>query len=253
MAGINDISRGRADYNAPIRPQTYNLFNDIVATNNPPTPDAAIPAMRQGYMIPVANNGQLAPPVIQSSPWAGYAYRTLQGPWGGLGVQPLIGFNSPYPHVLNGVPNSFMDWMPFFSQFMVNPYMMGMMAGQQRQAQPAKSAGTGNGGNAPAKNSTPSNPAPAPAMAPPQQEPAFALQYPLPWYEPQPYQPAPPAQVIPQLATPAPIPDDYSIPRPYVDDGTYAFAQDVGLWDNYISPAARAVWDWLGANSPNRE
>lgn len=98
------------------------------------------------------------PPVMmQSDPYATAAYRTYTDPYGQIGVQPLIGFPSRYPHVLSGVPNS-----PFRVQGFINallpqagfmPFigMPQMPIGMQPRAQ-----GTGNNNS----NNTNKNTAP---------------------------------------------------------------------------------------------
>lgn len=64
----------------------------------------AIPASGAQYSAPGAYEGYADygfPPVMyQRSPYATAAYRTYMSPFGQLGVQPLIGFPSAYPHVI---------------------------------------------------------------------------------------------------------------------------------------------------------
>ena len=58
------------------------------------------------YSAPGARAGYEAagmPPVMQqSNPYATAAFRTTMDPYGNVGVQPLVGFPSQYPHVVNG-------------------------------------------------------------------------------------------------------------------------------------------------------
>ena len=58
------------------------------------------------YSAPGARAGYDAagmPPVMhQSNPYATAAFRTTMDPYGNVGVQPLVGFPSQYPHVVNG-------------------------------------------------------------------------------------------------------------------------------------------------------
>ena len=63
------------------------------------------------------------PPVMQqSSPYATAAFRTTMDPYGNVGVQPLVGFPSQYPHVVNGaVTDPMMREMPGIMPFMQVP------------------------------------------------------------------------------------------------------------------------------------
>lgn len=78
------------------------------------------------YSAPGARAGYEAagmPPVMQqSSPYATAAFRTTMDPYGNVGVQPLVGFPSQYPHVVNGaVTDPMMREMPGLMPFMQVP------------------------------------------------------------------------------------------------------------------------------------
>lgn len=120
MAGLADISGGRADYgySSPSR----SLFDDLAAKAMQTQEVPVAPNM--GYAMPSA-------PIIQDSPFAQYAWRTVPNLFGGLGVQPLMGFPSAYPHVLNGTPDSFLRWIPMLQSMM--PPMQPLQWPQQKQ------------------------------------------------------------------------------------------------------------------------
>ena len=78
------------------------------------------------YSAPGARAGYEAagmPPVVyQRNPYATTAFRTTMDPYGNVGVQPLVGFPSQYPHVLNGaVVDPMMREMPGLAPFMQVP------------------------------------------------------------------------------------------------------------------------------------
>lgn len=78
------------------------------------------------YSAPGARAGYEAagmPPVMhQSNPYATAAFRTTMDPYGNVGVQPLVGFPSQYPHVVNGaVTDPMMREMPGLMPFMQVP------------------------------------------------------------------------------------------------------------------------------------
>lgn len=78
------------------------------------------------YSAPGARAGYEAagmPPVVyQRNPYATAAFRTTMDPYGNVGVQPLVGFPSQYPHVLNGaVVDPMMREMPGLAPFMQVP------------------------------------------------------------------------------------------------------------------------------------
>ena len=78
------------------------------------------------YSAPGARAGYEAagmPPVMQqSNPYATAAFRTTMDPYGNVGVQPLVGFPSQYPHVVNGaVIDPMMREMPGLMPFMQVP------------------------------------------------------------------------------------------------------------------------------------
>lgn len=78
------------------------------------------------YSAPGARAGYEAagmPPVMQqSNPYATAAFRTTMDPYGNVGVQPLVGFPSQYPHVVNGaVTDPMVREMPGIMPFMQVP------------------------------------------------------------------------------------------------------------------------------------
>lgn len=78
------------------------------------------------YSAPGARAGYEAagmPPVMQqSNPYATAAFRTTMDPYGNVGVQPLVGFPSQYPHVVNGaVVDPMMRELPGLAPFMQVP------------------------------------------------------------------------------------------------------------------------------------
>ena len=78
------------------------------------------------YSAPGARAGYEAagmPPVVyQHNPYATAAFRTTMDPYGNVGVQPLVGFPSQYPHVLNGaVVDPLMRELPGLAPFMQVP------------------------------------------------------------------------------------------------------------------------------------
>ena len=78
------------------------------------------------YSAPGARAGYEAagmPPVVyQRNPYAMAAFRTTMDPYGNVGVQPLVGFPSQYPHVLNGaVVDPMMRELPGLAPFMQVP------------------------------------------------------------------------------------------------------------------------------------
>ena len=78
------------------------------------------------YSAPGARAGYEAagmPPVVyQHNPYATAAFRTTMDPYGNVGVQPLVGFPSQYPHVLNGaVVDPMMRELPGLAPFMQVP------------------------------------------------------------------------------------------------------------------------------------
>ena len=78
------------------------------------------------YSAPGARAGYEAagmPPVMyQRNPYATAAFRTTMDPYGNVGVQPLVGFPSQYPHVVNGaVVDPMMRELPGLAPFMQVP------------------------------------------------------------------------------------------------------------------------------------
>lgn len=112
------------------------------------------------YSAPGARAGYEAagmPPVVyQRNPYATAAFRTTMDPYGNVGVQPLVGFPSQYPHVLNGaVVDPMMREMPGLAPFMQVPVGPAL----QQATTPVRRAAPG----APARPAAPAAPAAAPA------------------------------------------------------------------------------------------
>jgi hypothetical protein len=109
------------------------------------------------YSAPGARAGYEAagmPPVMyQSSPYATAAFRTTMDPYGNVGVQPLVGFPSQYPHVVNGaVTDPMVREMPGIMPFMqvpAGPALQQATTPVRRAAAPA----------APVRRTTPAAPA----------------------------------------------------------------------------------------------
>ena len=100
------------------------------------------------YSAPGARAGYEAagmPPVVyQRNPYTTAAFRTTMDPYGNVGVQPLVGFPSQYPHVLNGaVVDPMMREMPGLAPFMqvpVGPALQQATAPARRAAPAAHAA-----------------------------------------------------------------------------------------------------------------
>lgn len=91
----------------------------------------------------------IPPVVMQRNPYATAAYRTYTDPYGQIGVQPLIGFPSAYPHVLSGVPGSLYRHIGEFAQALPYTPLMQMMATGQfppMQARPTTQTRVRGGG-----------------------------------------------------------------------------------------------------------
>lgn len=109
------------------------------------------------YSAPGARAGYEAagmPPVVyQRNPYATAAFRTTMDPYGNVGVQPLVGFPSQYPHVVNGaVVDPMMRELPGLVPFMqvpVGPTLQQATAPARRAAPAA----------APVRSTTPAAPA----------------------------------------------------------------------------------------------
>lgn len=159
MAGITDISGGRADYgySSPSR----SLFDDLAAKAMQ-TQEVPV-ASQMGYSMPSA-------PIIQDSPYAQYAWRTVPNLFGGLGVQPLMGFPSAYPHVLNGTPDSFLRWIPMLQSMM--PPMQPLQWPQQKQGKTVQPMSPVSAAAQASTTTTPVRQTPTTVVAPPVNPPA---------------------------------------------------------------------------------
>lgn len=75
------------------------------------------PGSRAGYEA-----AGMPPVMYQHNPYATAAFRTTMDPYGNVGVQPLVGFPSQYPHVVNGaVIDPMMRELPGLTPFMQVP------------------------------------------------------------------------------------------------------------------------------------
>lgn len=183
MAGLADIAGGRAAW-----PQDGGLAQLARSVN------AYDAAMNQA---PVFMHPQ--------TPFTPIAYRTIQDPYGQMGVQPLVGFPSVYPHVLSGVPNN-----PFQTVFPLLQAMMPPMMPLQWGGMPkASRRGGGSGGGAGRAGNTAgaakAAPRPAPATIFVNDEMQNVIP-PDPAMFAAPVVPATPA--APPVYTPVPTPDD---------------------------------------------
>lgn len=88
----------------------------MVATQSSGTHYSA-PGARAGYEA-----AGMPPVMYQHNPYATAAFRTTMDPYGNVGVQPLVGFPSQYPHVVNGaVIDPMMRELPGLAPFMQVP------------------------------------------------------------------------------------------------------------------------------------
>lgn len=100
-----------------------------------------MPGSREAYQ-----QWGIPPIMMQTSPYATAAYRTFTDPYGQMGVQPLIGFPSAYPHVLPGVPNHPFSQLGFINGMLPQagfiPFMglPGLPTAQPRAQAPARVA-----------------------------------------------------------------------------------------------------------------
>lgn len=179
--GLAAIAGGTSDWRVPA-PQVSSLARlaaDIadnydyapVAAYSRNDPYVSMPGSREAweqYGVP--------PVMIQSDPYATAAYRAYTDPYGQIGVQPLIGFPSRYPHVLSGVPSSPFRELGFINALLPSlgftpMYGMGRMQQPASQPQPRVPQGPSvKATTPPAKTTTPPSPPPAtPAPVVPQQ------------------------------------------------------------------------------------
>lgn len=215
MAGITDISGGRADYgySSPSR----SLFDDLAAKAMQ-TQEVPI-APQMGYSMP-------STPIIQDSPYAQYAWRTVPNLFGGLGVQPLMGFPSAYPHVLNGTPDSFLRWIPMLQSMM--PPMQPLQWPQQKQGKTVQPMSPVSAAAQASTTTTPARQITTP-VAPPVNPPDYSM-----------YRPA--KTTMPEITAsvaPQPPAADVPIVQPVAPE-----TANIG-WDySYLEPV-RTWWDDL--------
>lgn len=88
------------------------------------------------------------PPVLyQRDPYATAAWRVAPDPYGQMGVQPLVGFASRYPHVLSGVPNNPLSVMGFVNSLLPQAGYMPFMGMGGPVPQGPRGRGGNNSGN----------------------------------------------------------------------------------------------------------
>lgn len=164
--GLGTIFGGQTNWNGTASPWLQDLAAGIAVQQNGYDATAAMPVAagpawagpspipaypRSGANVTMPGSREawerygVPPVVIQPSPYATAAYRTYTDPYGQIGVQPLTGFPSVYPHVLSGVPGSLYRHIGEFAQALpYTPLMhimaMGMMP--QMPAQPRQQART---------------------------------------------------------------------------------------------------------------
>lgn len=130
---LNNVM-GAQDWYLPVDHPAMQLANSVAQAALPvggyvaaPVPGmVATQSSGAHYSAPGARAGYEAagmPPVVyQRNPYATAAFRTTMDPYGNVGVQPLVGFPSQYPHVLNGaVVDPLMREMPGLAPFMQVP------------------------------------------------------------------------------------------------------------------------------------
>lgn len=233
MASIADISGGASNWGTPRTPMEqlaaailatdtggmnvqqngYNARAEVPVAAGPawagPSPMPAYPSGGNQVTMPGSRAAYeqwgIPPIMMQSSPYATAAYRTYTDPYGQLGVQPLIGFPSAYPHVLSGVPTNPFSMMGMMQAMMPPmPMMWGYPPTMQMPQQPAAPS---------APQARTGNPAPARRAAPPAQRqtaPTVAPQIPAmggPYDETQwrdPNMPVPPAPGVMPIMTQLP-------------------------------------------------
>jgi hypothetical protein len=125
---------GAQEWYLPADHPAIQLANSVAQAAQPvggyvaaPVPGmVATQASGAHYSAPGTRAGYEAagmPPVMQqSNPYATAAFRTTMDPYGNVGVQPLVGFPSQYPHVVNGaVIDPMVREMPGIMPFMQVP------------------------------------------------------------------------------------------------------------------------------------
>ena len=130
---LNNVM-GSQEWYLPADHPAMQLANSVAQAAQPvggyvaaPVPGmVATQASGAHYSAPGARAGYEAagmPPVVyQHNPYATAAFRTTMDPYGNVGVQPLVGFPSQYPHVLNGaVVDPMMRELPGLAPFMQVP------------------------------------------------------------------------------------------------------------------------------------
>jgi hypothetical protein len=130
---LNNVM-GAQEWYLPADHPAMQLANSVAQAAQPvggyvaaPVPGmVATQASGAHYSAPGARAGYEAagmPPVMQqSNPYATAAFRTTMDPYGNVGVQPLVGFPSQYPHVVNGaVIDPMVREMPGLMPFMQVP------------------------------------------------------------------------------------------------------------------------------------
>lgn len=172
--GLAAISGGQTNWNSaaptwfqtmaagiPVQQNGYDATAAVPVASGPAwagaSPVPAYPQSGANMTMPGSRAGWeewgIPPIVMQSNPYATAAYRTYTNPYGQIGVQPLIGFPSAYPHVLSGVPGSLYRHVGEFAQALPYTPLMQMMAMgqfppmQARATTQPKARGIGGGGD----------------------------------------------------------------------------------------------------------
>ncbi|MBD5585295.1 MAG: hypothetical protein HDQ88_09455 [Clostridia bacterium] len=228
MAGLSDISGGRSNYG---RSGGRSMFDDLAARAMQTQELPVMPQM--GYAMP-------SMPMVQSTPFAQYAWRTMPDMFGGLGVQPLTGYPSQYPHVLNGAPESFFRWLPVLQAMM--PPMQPLQWPQQNKQGQKVAAPVQQGGQ---------NPATITPLSPPSTQPSTQTQ-PTTTTPVTPTAPVnqavsfingvPELMAAQSVAPPAPVetPDMPAYTTPILGDLIQPWeSQPTGLWDWIVDVARR--------------
>lgn len=278
---LTAIAGGRVNWNTALSPTLQNLAAGMAVQQNgydatAAMPVAAGPAWAGAAPLPAypqsgahmtmpgsqeAWQGWGVPPVmVQRTPYATAAYRAYTDPYGQVGVQPLIGFSSEYPHVLSGVPGGLYRHIGEFAQALPYTPLMQMMAMGQFPPTASRPAATG-GGNGGATRSagnragrlfygdTDTMPLPkAGATTQPQQTNAAAIQHPVGMY-PGGVAPQPPVSANIQHPVgmypggAAPQQSDFTVDLPTVEeamelaDGMYV-DPNKSVWENLVDAMA---------------
>ena len=166
-------------YVDPVQAQFDALAANVAARGAMP-PGAVAPVAREGvqgppnyYNVPGAAEAQalygVPPMMFQRDPYATAGF--MAGPDGS--VQPLVGYPSRYPHVLNGVPQNYAA--PYLANAWgmlgpwlapPNPVAVQSLVDAARAPRPAARQGGGNGGSSKSTAKEEKNPLMGPNAGP---------------------------------------------------------------------------------------